>query len=215
MVFQSGARAPAAGRCDTRTTTSDKEAYMAGRIRVGHRGGRVVVVLATAAYVSGLGLAMAPPAHTFGGSCNGRLSSVGLDASHEHGPVIIEGTNGADVIIGSRGDDIIHGNEGDDTICGGRGADDIAGGAGNDAVFGESGDDTIRGGTGNDLILGGDGNDDISGNADEDQLYGNRGDDIVNGVDGTDPGSNDKLKGGDGRNLCFVDAGDEVDDCRF
>jgi Ca2+-binding RTX toxin-like protein len=180
-------------------------------IRLGRRGGRVVVVLATAAYVSGLGLAMAPPGHTFGGSCNGRLSTVGLDASHERGPVIIEGTDDADVIIGSRGDDIIHGNDGDDTICGGHGADDIAAGDGDDAVFGEGGDDTVRGGAGHDLVSGGDGNDDISGNDDEDQLYGNRGDDILNGVDGSD----DKLKGGDGRNLCFVDAGDEVDDCRF
>ena len=188
---------------------------MAGRIRLRRRGGRVVVVLATAAYVSGLGLAMAQPGQAFGGSCNGRLSSVGLDASHEHGPVIIEGSRGPDVIIGSRGDDIIHGNEGDDTICGGRGADDIAGGADNDAVFGETGDDTIRGGTGNDLLSGGYGNDDMSGNADADQLYGGKGDDILNGVDGTNPPSDDNLKGDGGRNLCFVDAGDEVDDCRF
>ena len=64
---------------------------MAGRMRLGRRGGRVVVVLATAAYVTGFGIAMAPPGNTFGGSCNGRLSSPGLDASHEKGPMIIAG----------------------------------------------------------------------------------------------------------------------------
>jgi hypothetical protein len=102
---------------------------MAGRFRLGRRGGRVAVVLATTAYVTGLALAAAPPGHTIGGSCNGHLASrPNLDASHERGPVILEGTTGDDVIIGSRGDDIIHGNGGDDYICGGAGADDITAG---------------------------------------------------------------------------------------
>ncbi|HVW33268.1 MAG TPA: hypothetical protein VHL53_12065, partial [Acidimicrobiia bacterium] len=78
---------------------------MAGRIRLGRRGGQVAVVLATAAYVVGIGFAMAPPGETYGGSCNGHLSTPGLDASHERGPLIIDGTPGDDVIIGSRGDD--------------------------------------------------------------------------------------------------------------
>jgi Ca2+-binding RTX toxin-like protein len=184
---------------------------MAGRIRLGRRGGRVVVVLATAAYVTGLAIAGAPPGNTFGGSCNGRLSNVTLDASHEHGPVIIQGSDEADVIIGSRGDDTIYGNGGADTICGGRGADDVFGGDDGDAIFGENGDDTLRGDAGIDLIHGGRGNDNIEGGEDSDQLYGGKNDDILNGVDGAD----DQLKGDDGRNLCFVDAGDEVDDCRF
>ena len=39
---------------------------MAGRIRLGRRGGRVVVVMATAAYVAGLAIAGAPPGNTNG-----------------------------------------------------------------------------------------------------------------------------------------------------
>ena len=187
---------------------------MAGRISLGRRGGRVVVVLATAAYVAGLGIAGAPPGNTFGGSCNGKLSSVGMDASHEHGPVVIEGSDDPDVIIGSRGDDIIHGNAGDDKICGGYGADDIDGGDDGDTIFGESGDDTLRGDGGADLLSGGRGNDDISGGEDGDQLYGGKGDDILNGIESEMP-ADDSLKGDDGHNLCFVNAGDEPDDCRF
>jgi Ca2+-binding RTX toxin-like protein len=189
---------------------------MAGRISLGRRGGRAVVVLATAAYITGLGVVAAPPGITIGGSCNGRLATasggVMMDASHEHGPVIIEGSDDPDVIIGSRGDDTINGYGGGDTICGGHGADDIFGGDDGDAVFGESGDDTLRGDAGNDLISGGRGNDNMVGGEDNDQLHGNKGDDILNGVDA---GGEDKLSGGDGKNLCFVDPSDEPEDCRF
>ncbi|HTC81641.1 MAG TPA: hypothetical protein VK848_08915, partial [Acidimicrobiia bacterium] len=85
---------------------------MAGRFRLGRRGGRVAVILATTAYVTGLAIAAAPPGHTFGGSCNGHLSTPGLDASHERGPVIINGTAASEVIIGSRGGDTIDGGGG-------------------------------------------------------------------------------------------------------
>ncbi len=162
---------------------------MAGRNRLGRRGGRVVVVLATAAYITGLGLVMAPPGNTLGGSCNGRLATtsggVVMDASHEHGPVIIEGSDEDDVIIGSRGDDTIHGNAGADTICGGWGADDIFGDDDGDAIFGEGGDDTLRGDAGIDLVSGGQ----VATTTwrvelTPDQLYGGKGDDILNGVDG-------------------------------
>jgi Ca2+-binding RTX toxin-like protein len=180
---------------------------MTGRsIRLGRRGGRVVVGLATTAYVVGIMIAGAPPGNSFGGSCNGRLSTVGLDASHEKGPVIIVGGDASDdVIIGSRGDD--------DHICAGSGADDVRGGDGDDAIFGERGDDTLRGDDGDDIVLGGHGNDNMSAEDGEDQLYGNDGHDILNGVD--DPTNPDKLEGGDGKNLCFIDALDEPDDCKF
>jgi Ca2+-binding RTX toxin-like protein len=179
---------------------------MTGRsIRLGRRGGRVVVGLATTAYVVGIMIAGAPPGNSFGGSCNGRLSTVGLDASHEKGPVIIMGGDATDdVIIGSRGDDTIDGRGGNDTICAG---------SGDDAIFGERGDDTLRGDDGDDIVLGGHGNDNMSAEDGEDQLYGNDGHDILNGVD--DPTNPDKLEGGDGKNLCFIDALDEPDDCKF
>jgi hypothetical protein len=62
-----------------------------------------------------------------------------------------------------------------------------------------------------DLVHGGRGNDNLEGGEDSDQLYGGKDDDLLNGVDGAD----DSLKGDGGHNLCFVDAGDEADDCRF
>lgn len=182
---------------------------MTHRLVRGGRAGRVVVVLAMATYVAGI--STAPPGQAFGGSCNGRLSTVGMDASHERGPVIIEGTDGDDVIIGSRGDDVINGNGGDDLICGGGGADDISGGDGQDTIFGEKGDDTLRGDAGDDFISGGRGNDDISGGVGENLLYGDKGDDLLNGSQGI----GGKLNGGPGRNMCLVGAAQEVDDCRF
>ena len=182
---------------------------MAHHVSSGGRAVRVVVVLATTAYVAGL--ATAPPGQTFGGSSNGRLSTVGLDASHERGPVIIEGTDGDDVIIGSRGDDFILGHGGDDLVCGGGGADDIRGGDGNDTIFGERGDDTLRGDVGDDFISSGRGNDHISGGFGKNLLYGDEGDDILDGTQGV----GGKLNGGRGRNLCFIGAEQEVDDCRF
>jgi Ca2+-binding RTX toxin-like protein len=185
---------------------------MAGRIRLGRRGGRVVVVLATAAYVTGLGIAAAPPGQTFGGSCNGHLSQPGFDASHERGPVIIIGTDEPDVIIGSRGDDTIDGKGGDDIICGGGGADNIRGGEGDDRIFGEGGDDTLSGDEGDDFVSGGEGNDDIDGGYGHNLLYGDGGDDVLDGTE-SDPGS--KLVGGRGWNRCFVGPGSETYDCRF
>ena len=193
---------------------------MTGRIRVGRRGGRVAVVMAMAAYVAGLMIAAAPPGQSFGGSCNGRLSTVGLDASHEKGPVFIVGSDKNDVIIGSKGDDTIDGGLGDDTICAGSGADDVFGGpvdAGvkpdNDTIFGERGDDTLRGGDGDDLVIGGKGNDNMVGGFGEDKLLGGAGHDILHGVE--DPAEPDDLKGGDGKNLCFADAMDDPDDCKY
>ena len=185
---------------------------MAGRIRLGRRGGRVAVVLATLTYVGGLAIAAAPPGQTFGGSCNGHLSTPGLDASHERGPVIINGTGADEVIIGSRGDDTIDGRGGQDIICGGAGADNIKGGPDADRIFGEAGDDTISGGGGDDFISGGWGNDDIDGGPGQVLLYGDGGDDVIDSTEAA-PGS--KVDGGSGRNLCFVGAGVEVRNCHF
>src|SRR5215211_7135394 len=89
---------------------------MAVRNSGGSKASRIVVVLATMTYLAGL--ALAPPAQTFGGSCNGYLSEVRYDGSHEKGPLIIDGTDG---------DDVIRGHGGNDRICGGGGADTIYG----------------------------------------------------------------------------------------
>src|SRR2546422_9250780 len=95
---------------------------MAGRFRLGRRGGRVAVILATTAYVTGLAIAAAPPGHTFGGSCNGHLSTPGLDASHERGPVIINGTAASEVVIGHRGGDTSERGGGVEILSGEPGA---------------------------------------------------------------------------------------------
>lgn len=184
---------------------------MARGVRSGGRQSRVVTGLTITIYAAGLTMLSDGHASAFGASCNGRLSTVGLDASHERGPVIIEGSDGDDVIIGSRGDDSIRGYGGDDVICGGAGADDISGGDGHDTVFGERGDDTLRGDAGDDFISGGPGNDNISGGFGENLLYGDGGDDILDGSQGV----GGKLNGGSGRNLCFVGAAQEVNGCRF
>lgn len=194
---------------------------MAGRIRLGRRGGRVLVVLATTVYVTGLAIAAAPQGNAIGGSCNGHLAtSPTLDASHERGPVILMGTPNDDVIIGSRGDDTIKGGLGDDYICGGGGADNISGGpdtltAGqhdDDVIFGESGDDTLSGGAGDDFISGGWGNDDIDGGDGVNLLYGDGGDDVL---DSTESVGGSKSDGGPGRNLCLVGMGTETRNCHY
>jgi hemolysin type calcium-binding protein len=187
---------------------------MAARIRLGRKGRRIAVVATTTAFMAGL--ALAPPAQTFGGSCNGHLSSVGFDASHERGPVTIDASAqpAGVVIIGSRGSDTIIGSDFDDFICGGGGNDVIhTGNATNgDAAWGEWGRDTITGGDGDDLIDGGPNDDFIVGNAGEDKLFGGRGDDHINSNDGAIA---DNVKGGSGYNFCEVDSADDPEDCHF
>lgn len=176
------------------------------------RGGRVVVVLATAAYLTGLGVLGAPSGNAWSSSCNGRLAQE-FDGSRSKGPLIIVGSDDDDVIIGSRHDDSISGGEGDDLICGGGGADDIHGDDGADAIFGEDGDDTLSGDFDDDFVSGGRGNDDIKGGEGADHLFGDKGHDILNGVEMVP--TEDVLRGGDGRNVCFVDAADQAFDCRY
>jgi Ca2+-binding RTX toxin-like protein len=200
----------AGGHCD-RNHDFNQEANMA--VIGKRRGGRVVVVLATAAYIAGLGVLSAQAGNAaWSASCNGRLAGD-YDGSHSKGPLIIVGSDEDDVIVGSKRDDSIDGGEGDDLICAGGGADDVHGGEGSDAIFGEHGDDTLSGDGGPDFLSGGHGNDDMTGGEGADQLFGDKGDDILNGVDMAV--AEDKLKGGDGRNVCFVDASDDPDDCRF
>jgi Ca2+-binding RTX toxin-like protein len=200
---------PGRGRCD-RKHDLEQEAYMA--VTRKRRGGRIVVVLAAAVYLTGLGVVAAPPGNAdWSASCNGRLADD-YDGSHAKGPLIIIGTDGDDIIVGSRHDDDIQGGGGDDLICGGGGADDIHGGDGDDVIMGEHGDDTLSGDDGDDFISGGHGNDDLSGDDGVDQLMGDKGHDLLNGVDTAEE---DKLDGGDGRNVCFVDAADEADDCGY
>jgi Ca2+-binding RTX toxin-like protein len=185
---------------------------MAVRNSGGSKAGRIVVVLATMTYLAGL--ALAPPAQTFGGSCNGYLSEVRYDGSHERGPLIIDGTDGDDVIIGSKGDDVIRGHGGNDRICGGGGADDMFGGE-NDVphydfeahgakhivmsdIFGappriadedeglQDDQDILLGESGDDHLRGGNGRDFLDGGKGNDDLDGNAGEDQLFGGKGDD-----------------------------
>ena len=133
--------------------------------------------------LASLGVPLSGPAESIGGTCNGRLAtSPSLDASRQHGPVTLFGTDGNDVLIGSKGDDAIFGYGGDDVICGGGGGDELSGGDGGDVIFGEAGADHIRGIDGDDVLVGND--------------------------DGTDE---DDLDGGDGHNDCILGPNDESD----
>jgi len=175
------------------------------------RGGPVVVILATAAYLFGLGVLSAPAGNaTWSASCNGRLAAEN-DGSHSKRPLIMVGTVGDDVFVGSRYSDSIDAGPGDDVICAGGGADDVHGGDGDDIILGEGGDDTLRGDDGDDFISGGHGHDDLNGGEGEDNMFGDKGNDILNGVDT----SEDSLSGGDGRNFCFIDPADYPDECRL
>ena len=78
------------------------------------------------------------------------------------------------------------------TIFGGADNDKLNGGRGNDIIRGGTGNDTIRGGLGNDLLLGEEGNDSLDG-----------------GVGS----SVDVLRGGPGRDVCFVDSSDRTSGC--
>lgn len=186
---------------------------MAGRIRLGRKGSRIAVVVSTTAFLAGLAVV---PGQTFGGSCNGHLSSVGHDSSHEKGPVTIDASDSlvGVTIIGSKGNDTIIGSNFDDYICGGGGDDIILSNdaTNGDVAWGEKGDDSIAGGNGDDLISGGPGDDFIFGDTGEDKLFGDKGDDHLNGHDS---GGSDNLKGGAGHNFCEVDAADDPEDCSF
>jgi len=62
----------------------------------------------------------------------------------------------------------------------------------------------VSGGLGNDTVAGGDGYDYLAGGPGDDFLIGN-----------DDSGKPDKLNGGDGADLCYFSAGDELANCEF
>ena len=144
------------------------------------------VAFATVLFATGLGLLGSNPAQSIGGLCNGQPASrTWLDASGQPGVTLIDGTNGDDVIIGS---------DGDDNIDAGPGDDGPSGGPGNDTVVGGPGDDDPEGGPGHDFIVGGEGDDWIK-SSDDDEV--------------------DKVNAGDGFDICFFSAGDELANCEY
>jgi Ca2+-binding RTX toxin-like protein len=171
------------------------------------------VACATVLFAAGLGLLSNTPAQSIGGLCNGQPAShTWLDASGQPGPTFFDGTDGDDVIVGSDGDDYIDGGPGDDYMCGGPGDDSLDGGDGNDVVIGGTGDDGPSGDAGNDTLVGGSGDDDPEGGPGRDFIVGGEGDDWIKSSDDDEV---DKVNAGDGFDICFFSAGDEVNNCEY
>ena len=116
------------------------------------------------------------------------------------------GDDGVDVLFGNGGDDYVDGENDDDELHGGLGDDALHGRGGNDVILGNEGDDTITGDRGNDTINGGPGDDTIFGNLDGDIIDGDEGDDRIQVVGG----GFDRVSCGDGNDIVFADATDEV-----
>jgi Ca2+-binding RTX toxin-like protein len=179
------------------------------------RRGRRTAALAAALLVYGLGVGLsgAGSAQSIGGLCDGRPAShTWLDASGQYGPTFFDGTNGDDVIVGSDGDDNIDAGPGDDFVCGGPGDDSLDGGDGGDVVIGGPGDDGPSGGPGNDTLVGGAGDDDPEGGPGHDFIVGGDGDDWIKSSDDDEV---DKVQAGDGFDICFFSAGDELNNCEY
>jgi Ca2+-binding RTX toxin-like protein len=129
------------------------------------------------------------------------------------------GTNGPDTLRGTNGDDNLVGRGGDDDLFGLGGSDNLLGGPGRDNVLGGNeerplgGDKNLAGGPGNDRVLGGNGSDALVGSSGNDLVDGGRGSDDITGDGGTDllidgpfrETAEDRLSGGDGNDVFFVD----------
>ncbi|WP_326658733.1 hypothetical protein [Streptomyces canus] len=151
----------------------------------------------------------------------------------------INGGGGNDVICGDDGNDYLVGGSGDDLIAGERGADFLKGEAGNDRLRGFQGKDLLWGGPGNDALEGGDGHnwslnwgdDSLVGGTGADTMRGSAGKDVIDsrvdnrkrdllfgyaGADrlyARDGKANDVVRGGDGRDFCTRDRGEDLAGC--
>jgi Ca2+-binding RTX toxin-like protein len=180
----------------------------------GLKGRGVARILATAGFLIGVAVVDGGSAQSIGGLCIGRLAThTWLDASGQYGPALIDGTDGDDTIIGSDGDDTIDAHGGNDNVCGAAGDDSLAAGDGDDAVRGDTGDDDIDGGPGVDTLVGDGGNDTVAGGPGRDNLYGGSGDDVLIGTD--DESERDRLKAGEGFDVCLFGGGDRLTSCEY
>jgi hypothetical protein len=180
----------------------------------GQKAGSLARILASAGFMIGLGLTQGGAAQSIGELCNGRPAThTWLDASGQYGPALIDGTDLDDTIIGSDGDDTIDAHDGNDYVCGRAGDDSIAAGDGGDAVRGDTGDDDLDGGLGADTLVGDGGNDTVAGGAGRDNLYGGSGDDVLIGTD--DASEKDRLKAGEGFDICLFSAADQLTSCEY
>ncbi|MFN9290297.1 MAG: hypothetical protein ACK6EB_19705, partial [Planctomyces sp.] len=94
---------------------------------------------------------------------------------------------------------------------GGSGHDVLRGGSGNDKIYGESGDDDLGGGAGADILDAGEGNNIIYGDDDlkDATLSNGSSNNIFSVVEASDDG-NDTITVGNGQNIIFGGAGDDL-----
>ena len=126
------------------------------------------------------------------------------------------GGNGDDSLRGMDGDDRLDGGNGNDTIRGGDGNDIVWAGMGNDIVNGDAGNDELQGNHGVDRLFGDDGADVLFGQEDNDYLNGGMGADQLVGGDGMDTiisidsTTADRIWGGSGIDIVWMDNGDSI-----
>jgi Ca2+-binding RTX toxin-like protein len=145
----------------------------------------------------------------------------------EAGDDSLFGGAGKDHLLGGSGHDLLYGGENTDTLQGDIGNDTLIGGEGDDFIVGGSGADSLDAGAGNDSVALGDNLDFLDGGDGHDWLVINQGafvnlgatgNQLVNGawaigfeaVDGRGAGAAMTLLGGDGGNLLFSGAGNDL-----
>src|SRR5579884_3619822 len=207
---------PAAGRRRSCRAIRRRYTNQMRTTTIRHQGGRLAMIAASGAFMTGLAFLNNGGVHAIGGLCNGRPAShTWLDASGQYGPAVIDGTRGDDVILGSDGDDVIDGRGGDDFICGGAGNDSIdVGPGGNSVVRGDTGDDDLSAHRVHSVTLVGDGGDDtlyVGDTAAPSYLVGGSGDDVLIHTGG----GHVKMDGGLDFDDCLMNGGDEVVNCEY
>jgi Ca2+-binding RTX toxin-like protein len=123
----------------------------------------------------------------------------------------LSGGRGNDQLYGHEGFDYLFGDDGNDSLFGGDNGDELSGGAGNDELWGDDwglglqpGSDILRGGDGDDRLFGGAGGDILLGERGADLLNGESGADQLQGDLPTDPDEEDRIVGGDDRDVDTV-----------
>jgi len=142
---------------------------------------------------------------------------VVTDAGDGDDYLMVDSDIDADVSVhAGTGDDVIYAYSSassgtGNSLWGGSGHDVLRGGSGNDKIYGESGDDDLGGGAGADILDAGEGNNIIYGDDDlkDATLSNGSSNNIFSVVEASDDG-NDTITVGNGQNIIFGGAGDDL-----
>ncbi|MFN5626958.1 MAG: beta strand repeat-containing protein, partial [Planctomyces sp.] len=142
---------------------------------------------------------------------------VVTDAGDGDDYLMVDSDIDADVSVhAGTGDDVIYAYSSassgtGNSLWGGSGHDVLRGGSGNDKIYGESGDDDLGGGAGADILDAGDGNNIVYGDDDlkDATLSNGSSNNIFSVVEASDDG-NDTITVGNGQNIIFGGAGDDL-----